>query len=388
LQFSVIASALVATVVGFGSTLAIIVEATKHLGATPGQTSSWVTALCIGIALTSIYLSLRYRMPIVTAWSLAGAVLIVSAPPGTSMNEAVGAFVLGALLTILAGAVPAVGNAIARLPASIAGGMLAGLLLRFALGVFTAAQAAPGLVLPLLLIFLLARLLHPASAPLAVIAAAVPLALLEGYALPWPTVGWSTLEWIPPAFSLPALAGLGMPLFLVTMATQQISGAAVLRTSGYVPPVREALLITGLATLVLTPFGGYSVNLSSITAAICTGPDTHPDPAKRWIAGLFYGLFYIVVAASGASLATALGALPPVLVATVAGAALLGPLTGALASALHRETERFAAALAFVVTASGITLGGIGAAFWGLVAGLLVMGLDEAARRLRRRWAR
>ena len=381
LRFSVIASALVAAVVGFGGTLAIIVEATQHLGATPAQTSSWVASLCLGLAFTSALLSFRYRMPAVTAWSLAGAVLIASAPPGIGMGDAIGAFMLAAVLTVLAGLVPALGNAIARLPASVAGGMLAGLLLRFALGVFQAAETAPGLVLPLIAVFLVSRLFHPASAPLVVIAASVPLALAEGYALPVPTASLSTLTWIPPSLSVPALAGLGVPLFLVTMATQQIAGAAVLRTSGYVPPVRAALITTGLTTLVLAPFGGYSVNLSSVTASICTGPDAHPDKAKRWLTGPVYAFCYLVFAVFGASLATALAGLPPVLVATVAGTALLAPMTGALSSALHRPRERFAAVLAFAVTASGLTLAGIGAAFWGLLAGLLALWLERMFRR-------
>jgi len=383
LQFSVVASALVAAVVGFGGTLALVLEATRHLGATPAQTASWVAALCLGIAVSSLYLSARYRMPIVTAWSLAGAVLIASAPPGIGMHDAIGAFMLSAVLMVLAGAVPALGDWIARLPASIAGGMLAGLLLRFVLALFQAAQASPALVLPLVGVFLVARLVHAASAPLVVIAASVPLALALGYALPLPDTALSSLTWIAPAFSLPALAGLGVPMFLVTMATQQISGAAVLRTSGYVPPVRGGLVTTGLVALAVSPFGGYSVNLSSVTAAICTGPDAHPDPARRWLTGPVYAACYIVFALFGASLATALGGLPPVLVATVAGAALLGPLTGALASALHRESERFAAVLAFGVTASGMTLWGIGAAAWGLLAGLLALGLAQAGPLLR-----
>ncbi len=188
---------------------------------------------------------------------------------------------------------------------------------------------------------------------------------------------------MPPAFSAAALAGLGVPLFLVTMATQQISGAAVLRTAGYVPPVRAALVVTGLVTLLLAPLGGYSINLSSVTAAICTGPDAHPDPAKRWLTGPVYAACYLVFAVFGASLATALGSLPPILIATVAGTALLAPLTGALASALHREQERFAAVLAFAVTASGVTLAGIGAAFWGLLAGVLTLWLERAVARWR-----
>ena len=385
LRFSVIASGVVAALVGFGGTLAIVVEATRHLGATAAQTSSWVLALCLGMAVTSVFLCVRYRMPLLTAWSLAGLVLIAVAPAGITMGDAIGAFMLSGLLMVLAGAIPALGRAIAHLPASIAGGMLAGLLLHFAIGAFLAAQEAPGLILPLLALFLAARLVHPASAPLVVIAGAVPLSLLEGYALPVPDASLSTLTWIQPTLSLPALVGLGLPLFLVTMATQQISGAAVLRTSGYTPPMQGVLITTGAATLLAAPFGGYSINLSSVTAAICTGPDAHPNPAKRWLTGPVYGLCYLVFGLFGASLATALRALPPVLIAVVAGTALLSPLTGALASALQREQERFPAVLAFVVTASGVALAGVGAAFWGLLAGLLALGLERGARRFSRR---
>lgn len=384
MRFSVIASAVTTAVVGFGSTLAIIIEATRRLGATPEQTSSWVASLCLGMAATSVFLCYRYRMPIVTAWSLAGAVLITAAPEGIGMGDAIGAFIFAAGLMVLAGAVPALGGAIARLPGSVAAGMLAGLLLRFVLGLFTAVQTAPALVLPLIGVFMLARLLHPASAPLAVIAASVPIALLEGYALPMPGASLSTLVWMSPSFSVSALVGLGIPLFLVTMATQQISGAAVLRTSGYTPPVSPVLITTGLATVLLAPLGAYSINLSSVTAAICTGPDTHPDPAKRWLVGPVFAICYVVLAIAGASLAGALGAMPQVLIATVVGTALLGPLTAALASALQRDTERFAAILAFAVTASGLTLAGVGGAFWGLLAGVGALWLERGMTRLKR----
>lgn len=384
MRFSVAAAALVAVLVGFGGTLAVIVQAAEHLGATPAQTASWVASLCLAIAATSIGLSVRYRMPVVTAWSLAGAVLIGSAPPGMDLPAATGAFLASAVLTMGAGAVPALGRAIARLPASIAGAMLAGLLLRYVSGVFQAAEGAPGLVLPLLAVFLLARLVHAASAPLVVIAAGVPLSLALGLPMEAPArLELSVLVPVLPSFSWAAVLGLGVPLFLVTMATQQIAGAAVLRTAGYVPPVRGALLATGFATLVAAPFGGYSANLSSITAALCTGPDAHPDPARRWLTGPVYGALYLVLAACGASFVQLFTALPPALVATVAGVALLGPLTGALSAAMAQERERFAAVMAFGVTASGTVLLGVGAAFWGLLAGLLALGLQAAERRVR-----
>ncbi len=381
MQFSVMAAALVAAVVGFGSTLAIVVQAAQHLGATQDQASSWISMLCLGMAATSAFLSVRFRMPIVTAWSLAGLVLILAAPKGTPMAEAIGAFMFAGALTVLAGAVPLMGGTIGRLPASVAGGMLAGLLLRFALGLFAAAQTDPGLVLPLIGVFLVARLLHPASAPLVVIAAAVPIALLEGYALPMPATSLSTLVWMPPAFAPATLLSLGIPMFLVTMATQQISGAAVLRISGYTPPMSSILVTTGLTTVALAPFGAYSVNLSSVTASICTGPDAHPNPAKRWLTGPFYALVYVLFALVGASLVTAVSALPPVLVATVVGTALLAPLTAALTASVAKEHERFPAILAFVVTASGMTLIGIGSAFWGLLAGVLAVGFERLGRR-------
>ena len=386
MRFSVFAAALVAVLVGFGGTLAVIVQAAGHLGATPGQTASWVAALCLAIAGTSILLSLRYRIPVVTAWSLAGAVLIGSAPADIDLPAATGAFLVSAVLMVLAGLVPVLGAAIARLPASIAGAMLAGLLLRYVLGVFQAAQGSPGLVLPLLAVFLVARRLHAASAPLMVIAVGLPLAMALGLRLPLPDgLELSVLVPVMPQFVPAAVIGLGLPLFLVTMATQQIAGAAVLRTAGYVPPVRGALLATGLASLVAAPFGGYSANLSSITAALCTGPDAHPDPAKRWLTGLVYGLLYLALAACGASFVQVFTGLPPALTATVAGTALLGPLMGALASAMAREHERFAAVLAFGVTASGMALLGVGSAFWGLVAGLLALGLDRLIGRRRKR---
>ena len=381
MRFSVMASALVAAVVGFGSTLAIVIEAAKHLGATQDQASSWISMLCLGMAITSAFLSIRFKMPIVTAWSLAGLVLIVATPSGTAMGDAIGAFMFSGALTVLAGAVPAVGAAIGRLPASVAGGMLAGLILRFALGLFTAAQTDPGLVLPLLAVFLAARLLHPASAPLIVIAAAAPIALLEGYPMHLPPPSLSTVAWMPPSFSPAVLLSLGVPMFLVTMATQQISGAAVLRVSGYTPPMSAVLVTTGLATVALAPFGAYSINLSSLTAAICTGSDAHPNPAKRWQTGPCYAVVYLLFALVGASLVTAVSALPPVLVATVVGTALLAPLTAALTASVAHEQERFPAILAFVVTASGMTLIGIGSAFWGLLAGVLAVGVERLKRR-------
>lgn len=383
MSLSALASALVAALVGFGGTLAIIVAAARNLGADAAEVSSWIAALCGGIGLFSVVLSAWHRMPVVAAWSLAGAVLMAGLPPGTGMAAAVGAFLVLGALTLLAGLVPALGALVARLPGSVGAGMLAGLILRFAVELFAAAQAEPALVLPLLAVFVAARMRHAASAPIAVLLVGLPLAWALGHPLPPLSFAVPPLRATVPAWG-PELLGLGIPLFLVTMATQQLPGAAVLRAAGYEPPVRSIWVASGVLTLLLSPFGGYSINVSSLTASICTGPDTHPDPARRWHAGWMYGVAYLVLALFGAGFAAMLAGLPPVLVATVAGTALLGPMANALSSAMRVDGERFAATLAFCVTASGYTALGLGGAFWGLGAGLGVLGMERVAARVRR----
>ncbi len=380
---SVVICALVAALVGFGGTLAIIVQAAQAVGATAGQTSSWVAAICLSIAATSAYLSIRHRMPVVTAWSTPGAAL-VGASAGVGIEAAVGAFLLAAALVLVTAALPAVARLIERIPAAIAAGMLAGVLLRFVTAVFESAGMRPALVLPLVGVFLVVRLATPAGASLAVIAAGGALAWGLGLTGPLPQgVGLSTLELVAPAFEPAVLIGLGVPLFVVTMASQNLPGFAVLRASGYAPPTRSILAVTGLASLASAPFGASTSNLAAITAAICTGPDVHPDPAKRWMTGPTLALAYVIFAAFGASLAGLLAALPPELIRTVAGLALAGALTGALGSALAAPEGRFSAVLTLAVTASGVTLLGVGSAFWGLAAGLAAAGLDGLASRIR-----
>ncbi len=377
MRFSIFAAALVAVVVGFGGTSAIIVAAARNLGGDAAEAGSWLGALCFGIGLVSIGLSIVTRVPIVAAWSLAGAVLIAALPPGLAMPEAVGAFLLSSVLITLAGLIPALGNAVERLPTSIGAAMLAGLLLRFVAALFQAVQAAPALVVPLLAVFFVARRVHAASAPLLVIAAGLPLAWALGNAMPGPDFGLAIPVWTTPVFEWGAVVGLGLPLFLVTMATQQVPGAAVLKAAGYVPPARLALISTGVLSFVLAPFGGYAINLASLTAAICTGPETHPDPARRWPAGVVYGLLYLVLALFGAGFGAMLAGLPPLLISTVAGAALLGPMANALTVSVAVERERFAAVTAFCVTASGVTLLGLGGPFWGLLAGVGVLAFER-----------
>jgi benzoate membrane transport protein len=385
MRLSIVTSAVVAALVGFGSTIAIIIAAAQAVGADAAQTSSWVASLCLATAAISGILSVRYRIPVVAAWSTPGAALI-AASSGISIHAAVGSFLLAGALIVLAAFIKPFGRLIERIPTPIAAAMLAGILIRFVMEVFESAQAAPGLVLPMVGLFLVVRLYNAAFAVLAVLFVGLGLAFGGGLAQPVASgLSLSSLTFIKPAWEPTALIGLGIPLFLVTMASQNLPGFAVLRASGYTPPSRPILAVSGLASIVTAFFGAHTSNLAAISAAICTGPDTHPDPSKRWMVGPFYTLCYLVIAAFSAALIGLIAALPPELIRTVAGLALMGAFAGALSSALSDASKIFPAVLTLAVTASGLTLFGIGSAFWGLAAGLLALALDSLALRLRNR---
>ena len=377
MRVSCFTAALVAALVGIAGALAVVLAAAQAVGASPAQTTSWVTALCLSMALTSGYLSWRHRMPIITAWSTPGAAVIAATAGSVQMDAAVGAFLLAGVLVVLTALVAPLDRAIRRIPMGVAAGMLAGVLVRFVLLMVEALPTAPLLVLPLLVVFLIARLKSPSAAMLLVIVAGTALAWGLGMVGQWPPLELSSVTLVAPRFEVGALIGLGVPLFLVTMASQNLPGAAVLKASGYEPPFSSALLTTGLASIVIALFGAHTINLAAITAAICTGPDAHPDPAKRWWTGIAYLFVYAGLAALGAALVGLFAVLPAALVATIAGLGLIGSLTGALGTAVANEEERFAAVVTFVVTASGLAVAGIGSAFWGLVAGLLVLALDR-----------
>jgi benzoate membrane transport protein len=385
MRLSIVTSAVVAALVGFGSTIAIIIAAAQAVGADAAQTSSWVASLCLATAAISGILSVRYRIPVVAAWSTPGAALI-AASNGISIHAAVGSFLLADALIVLAAFIKPFGRLIERIPTPIAAAMLAGILIRFVMAVFESAQAAPGLVLPLVGLFLVVRLYNAAFAVLAVLFVGLGLAFGGGLAQPVASgLSLSSLTFIKPVWEPTALIGLGIPLFLVTMASQNLPGFAVLRASGYTPPSRPILAVSGLASIVTAFFGAHTSNLAAISAAICTGPDTHPDPSKRWMVGPFYTLCYLVIAAFSAALIGLIAALPPELIRTVAGLALTGAFAGALSSALSDASKIFPAVLTLAVTASGLTLFGIGSAFWGLAAGLLALAIDSLALRLRNR---
>ncbi|MGN6582714.1 MAG: benzoate/H(+) symporter BenE family transporter [Rhizobiaceae bacterium] len=384
MRLSVPASAFVASIVGFGGTLALIIAAAQAVHASEAQTASWVTAVCLALVIETGWLSWRYRMPIIAAWSTPGVALI-AASSGFTMNDAVGAFIVAALMLLATGMFKPLTRLIARIPASVASGMLAGIVVGFVMGAANTISADPVLILPLIALFLLVRLFNPALSVLAVLVLGAVAAYIAGRIGVLPAPALSMLVVTLPHFSAGGVFGLAVPLYLVTMASQNLSGLAVLRADGYDPPPGPLIAFTGFFSAVSAPFGAHSTNLAAISAAICTGPEAHPDPAKRWLTGPFYAFFYLVYAVFGASLVALFAVLPQSLVVLVAGLALLAPLANALSIALAGEQDRIAAITSFAVTASGLTLLGIGSAFWGLAAGIIILGLDRVRDRCRAR---
>lgn len=371
-------AAAVATVVGFGGTVALIVQAGQAMGASPGQIISMVTALCLGIGLPGAVLSWRLKMPVVLAWSTPGAALLAASTLGLGWSTAVGAFVIAGLMMVLTGLVPALGRLAERIPAAVASAMLAGVLLPFCLKLFLVFPTDLMLAAGLLLVFLVMRRLAPAwSLPAVLVVAFAVLTVRGQVALPEGTGLFGALSPVMPAFDWKAAVSLALPLYLVTLASQNLPGLVVLRAAGYAPPAGKLIFWGGLTSTLLAPFGAHGVNLAAITAAICTEPDAHPDPARRWTVGVIYGLFYLVVALFAAPLAGLFIAMPTGALAAITGLALIAPLTGSLGAMMSEVKNREAAVLTFAATASGVALFGVGSAFWGLAVGFLAL----AARR-------
>jgi benzoate membrane transport protein len=373
LSLPAVVAGFVAVLVGYTSSVAIVFAAAQALGASAAQTSSWLWALGLGMGITSIALSLWYRMPVLTAWSTPGAAL-VAASSGFSMAEAIGAFVACGLMIALAGASGLFARLMDRIPQAIAAALLAGVLARFGLDAASAARTAPWLVTGMAVAYLCGRRWWPRYAVPVVLAVGIALAMLQGR-LAWSEVqgGWAWPVFTSPSFSFAAFIGLALPLFIVTMASQNLPGVAAQRAAGFKVPVNGPIASTGLATLLLAPFGGYAFNLAAITAAICMGREASADSARRYAAAVAAGGFYIVTGLAGAAVVGLLQAFPKELVLAVAGLALLGTIANALAVALKDEGHRDAVLLTFLVTLSGLTLAGIGSAFWGVLVGALAL---------------
>ncbi|WP_236903984.1 benzoate/H(+) symporter BenE family transporter [Comamonas serinivorans] len=389
---STVAAGFVAMLVGMTSSIALVFQAAQAFGASQAELSSWMWAIGIGIAVCSVGPSLWLRQPVMIAWSTPGAAVLAvaggaaaAAGHGYDMAHAVGAFMVSAALILLCGVTGWFERLMNRIPMAIASALLAGVLARFGMQAFTAAQTQLGLVLAMLLSYLVGRQLWPRYA--------VPVTLLV--AIAW-VAGRGQLQWSAvhlalarpvftwPAFSVSATLSLALPLFVVTMASQNLPGVAAIRTAGYTMPISPLISLTGLVTLVLAPFGGYALNLSAITAAICMGEQAHPDPGKRYTAAVACGLMYAVIGLFGAAVSGLLLAFPTELVAAIAGLALLGSIGGGLAAAMAQEDHREAATITFLVTLSGVTVAGIGSAFWGVLAGALALGVQHLSKRLKR----
>lgn len=379
---SAVIAGFVCVLVGFTSSAVIVFQAAHALGATQAQVASMMWALGIGIGVTSIGLSLRYRIPVATAWSTPGAALLITSSGGISMPEAIGAFVVCGALIMLAGFSGWFERAMRRLPMALAAAMLAGILLRFGLEAFASLKTAFAMVFPMLCVFLAMRRLLPRYAVVGALLAGCAIAAAQGQLqLGGVAFALSSPVWITPQFSLQAIIGIALPLFIVTMASQNMPGVATIRASGYEPKVSPIIGWTGAATVLLAPLGAFTVNLAAITAAICLGREAHEDSSKRYVAAISAGIFYIVIGLFGAAVAAVFAAFPRELVLAIAGLALLGTIGNALTQSLQEEASREAAMITFLVTASGVNLLGIGAPFWGLVAGVLALSVQLAGGR-------
>ncbi len=371
----------VAVLVGFTSSVVIVFQAAAALGATPAQTASWIWALGLGMGLTSLGLSLWYRKPVLTAWSTPGAAVLATAGVGVPMDQAVGAFMTCALLITLAGATGWFERVMNRIPQALAAALLAGVLARFAFDAFGAMQRERVLVGAMFAAYLVGRRFWPRYAVPAVLAVGALVAGLHGQL----HFGAVPLELATPVFTLPAFSvaatmGVALPLFVVTMASQNLPGVAAQRAAGYDTPVSPVITTTGLASFVLAPFGGYALNLAAITAAICMGREAHEDPAQRWKASAAAGVIYVATGLLGGAVVALIAAFPKELVLAVAGLALLGTIGSGLATAMKDDGDREAALITFVVTASGLTLWSVGSAFWGVVAGALALAVARWKR--------
>jgi benzoate membrane transport protein len=386
-----ILAGLVAAAVGYGSSFAIVLQGLIGVGASVGQAASGLLMLGTMMGLAAVYFGLRYRMPIAIAWSTPGAALLATTgadPAG--FPAAVGAFLIAGALVVLAGFWKPLGRAVLAIPAPLANAMLAGVLLSFCLAPFKGAAQDPLMVLPVIVVWaVVLRFARLYAAPAAVLVAlAIYASVNIAFIAESPVVidylvpGWYLphVEWVTPVFTTSSVISIALPLFLVTMASQNIPGFTVLRANGYEPPSSPLLIGTGLSTLIAAPFGGHAINLAAITAAICAGPDAHPDPKRRYIAAVTSGIAYVAMGVLAIFAADFITQSPPILIETVAGLALFGAFAASSLAFLNAPKDRDAALVTFVTTASGFSIFGIGSAFWGLVAGGAMLALHRLGR--------
>ncbi|MDP3655116.1 MAG: benzoate/H(+) symporter BenE family transporter [Rhodoferax sp.] len=383
--FPAVLAGLIAVLISYAGPFLLVLQAAQAAHLTQGQLASWVWAISIGAGVCSVWMSWRHKIPVVCAWNTPGAALLVGGLATLPYNQAIGAYIVAAAALVLIGMTGIFERLMAIIPKSLCAAMLAGILMRFGVDAFSAARSqisgAPWLVGSMFVGYLLFKRYSARYA--------IALTLLLGIAL-WALLGWGALEnlqdasttgtavfgltapvWTTPAFSLQAIVSLGLPLAVLCLTGQQVPGVAVLRAANYQVPTSKLVTGTGWASLLLAPFGSHGVNLAAITAAICTGPEAHQRMDKRWVAGVACGAFYLLIGSFAGSITYTFSHLPPALVTTVAGLALLGAIQGGMVNAMAEPSEREAALVTFIVTASNVTLLGLGSACWGIVLGLL-----------------
>ncbi|MEG1209735.1 MAG: benzoate/H(+) symporter BenE family transporter [Leclercia sp.] len=382
LTFPTVLSGFVAVLVGYASSAAIIWQAAAAAGATPSQIAGWMTALGIGMGVSTLALSWWYKAPVLTAWSTPGAALLATSLQGVTLSETIGIFIFANALILICGVSGLFARLMKIIPHSLAAAMLAGVLLRFGLQAFSNLEGHLLLCGSMLLAWLLTKAFAPRYAIVATLLVGGAVAALNGDVVTEKLVFAVVMpEFIAPTFNLTTLISVGLPFFLVTMASQNAPGFATMKASGYPVAVSPLIVFTGGLALLLSPFGVYSICIAAITAAICQSPDAHPDASKRWLAAAAAGVFYLLAGIFGGSISGLMAALPLSWIQTLAGLALLGTIGGSLQQALHNEAERDAAIVTFLLTASGATLAGIGSAFWGLIAGGVCYALLSRTRR-------
>ncbi|NKC17345.1 benzoate/H(+) symporter BenE family transporter [Pseudoalteromonas sp. S4498] len=375
MSLSAINAGFVTVLVGFTSSVVIVFQAAQALGASEQQISSWILALGLGMGLSGIALSIRYKTPITTAWSTSGAAMLVTGASGVSLNEAIGAFIITGLLIAISGFSGLFERLMKKIPLSLAAAMLSGVLLDFGINAFAAMQSELILVLVMFLVFIISQKFSARYSVILALVVGCSIAYQQGLISPQPMdFSVTKPEFVTPVFSWQGFIGITVPLFIVTMASQNLPGLTVLRASDYKDtPVSPLIAWTGVSTTLLAPFGAYAINLATITSAICVGKEAHPNPKKRYVAAIVAGVFYILTGIFGATIVQAFSVFPEALILAIAGLALLGTIGNALNSAVADENNRQAALVTFLVTASGISFMGVGSAFWGIVAGVFVM---------------
>lgn len=367
-----IVAGLISVIVNYGGTFILVFQAAKIAGLSPELTASWVWSVSIGVGVTGLILSWYFREPIITAWSTPAAAFLVTALATTPYAEVVGAYIISALAFVVLGLSGTFEKVIRLIPASIASGLLAGILLQFGIGAFGGATIDPLLVGGLIVAYVLLKRFTARYAVVGILVLGIGFLLVQG------RVDFSNLSltlaapvFTMPVFSLNALLSVALPLFLITLTGQYMPGMLVLRNDGFKTSANSIVTVTGLGSLIMAPFGSHAFNIAAITAAIATGREAHEDPGKRWVAGIAAGVFYVLVGVFGVTLAAVFMAFPSTFITTLAGLALLGTIGGSLAGALADPKTRDAALITFLASAANINLLGIGGAFWGLVIGLV-----------------